>query len=403
MRFLLAAIAVTAGLFLFENTLFWEAIRVTGSTGFVSLVLASILAPLPLLIMKVGSWTDRVGPRPLLLTSLLAWIATMVGAALFTGRDGASGPLLLALGICDGVCTAVWIVPSQVMLGRVVPAGLMATAIGLGGLQFAAGRIIGGLAAANLIQVVGTRPTFAVAATLVGVGGLAMLGVKGHPAAWRAPAAQLPAKARDAFNWLRRDAEAVVLILMGPAIGVFAFTYLAVLPGVSRYVLHAGSEGLGLMTAAGGAGIGLTALLADSLGRRYGRGRLLFVAVGTGASALVLLGLSSNLAASVLLAGVLSGSLTLYTSVNNMLLQALAPPEMRGRVLAMYGLGFWAVLPFGSLLIGWSVDHAGARSVLEAMGVLTLSTVGCVLLTDTRLWRLDIGPDGAVTSRRPGA
>ena len=99
------------------------------------------------------------------------------------------------------------------------------------------------------------------------------------------------------------------------------------------------------MTAAGGVGIVVTDLTTDALGRWLGRGATLLRAIVCASLAIALIGISRSLILSVLLSAMITGSLILYISTNNLLLQALTPPKMRGRVLSIYAFVFWAIVP----------------------------------------------------------
>ena len=89
----------------------------------------------------------------------------------------------------------------------------------------------------------------------------------------------------------------------------------------------------------------------------------------------------------------------MFTATNNSLLQALTPLDMRGRVLAFYGLVVWIIFPVAALAIGVLVDRIGAPTVLQAMAALTLGSVVLLLLVYRPLARLDIGTSGAAQLR----
>jgi MFS family permease len=208
-----------------------------------------------------------------------------------------------------------------------------------------------------------------------------------------------PADIRQAFAWTIRSGPAVALLALGALTGLFTVAYLAVLPAVSRTILHAGPTGLGLMTATGGVGLSVAAFATDPLGRLVGRGATICVALGCTAIALAVLGTSTSLVVSITAVGAIAGCLGVFSATSNSLLQALSPPEMRGRVLAFYGLVVWVIFPIASLALGFSTDRFGASLVLEAMGALTLVSVVALLLAYRPLGKLDIGLSGAAQIR----
>src|SRR5712692_3085684 len=151
LTYLAAAIGTLTGLWLLETTLQWTVLASSGSSALVGVLYVAIFVPMVVLIVPVGLVIDRYGAKPLLLVSQGAWCSIMLAGAAMNHLGWMNAHVAISLGVLDGTCTAMWTVPAQVVLGRVVRKELMPSAVGLGLLQFAAGRIIGGsLAGATL-------------------------------------------------------------------------------------------------------------------------------------------------------------------------------------------------------------------------------------------------------------
>ena len=67
-------------------------------------------------------------------------------------------------------------------------------------------------------------------------------------------------------------------------------------------------------------------------------------------------------------------------------LQLAATPEMRGRVMALWGLAWLGSTPIGGPIVGWVGQEAGARWSLVVGGVPTLL---CGLLALPALVKID--------------
>jgi MFS family permease len=67
-------------------------------------------------------------------------------------------------------------------------------------------------------------------------------------------------------------------------------------------------------------------------------------------------------------------------------LQLAATPEMRGRVMALWGLAWLGSTPIGGPIVGWVGQEAGARWSLVVGGV---PTVLCGLLALPALVKID--------------
>jgi len=398
--YLAAAIGTLAGLWLLETTLQLVVLASSGSSALVGFLYVVIFVPIVILVVPVGLAIDRYGAKPLLVVSQVVWFGVMVAGAIVNHFGLMNAKVALALAVLDGVCQATWTVPAQVILGRVVRKELMPSAVGLGLLQFAAGRVIGGSLAAATLSAAGPTAALLIGAACIAIGMVAIVKVEENRGLERrSMSPPWPAEISQAFAWTIRNQPTVALFTLGGITSLFTVGYLTVLPAISRSTLHAGPAGLGMMTAAGGVGLAVAAFTSDPLGRLIGRGATLCLALGCTAFALASIGVSGSLAVTVVLVGVVAGCLGVFTATNNSLLQALTPLDMRGRVLAFYGLVVWIIFPVAALAIGVLVDRIGAPTVLQAMAALTLGSVVLLLLVYRPLARLDIGTSGAAQLR----
>lgn len=398
--FLGSTIATTAGLWLFETTLYWTALSTTGSADATGLILTALIVPVLLFIIPMGVVTDRWGDRRLLLLSQLGWLVTMVAAVLIahTGRLTFSVAVILAL--ADGLIDAVWVVPAQVLLARLVDRPLMAKAIAFGTLQVAFGRVIGGYGAGRVLASAGPTTTFALGATclVAGLVLMAFLRPKHSFADRRAHNGLL-----DGLRFAASHRPVLALYAMGASVALFLYGYLSILPVVSRSLLHAGPNGLGLMTGAGGIGTLLAAWLIDPIGRRLGRGTSLLASAAVASTAMVVLGVSRSQLVSTLAAGTITGSLMFYSATNTTLLQSLAPPDLRGRVLSFFGLAFWAMMPVSGLGAGYLADRFGVSPALMAMGFAAGVGLVTIKVFYRPLSNLDVSDEGSFVMRVPSS
>ena len=394
--FLLSAISTTTGLWFFETTLYWIALTRTGSATATGLILTALILPILLLVVPIGVITDRWGDRRLLPFSQGAWVVTMIVAASIASRGLLTFPVALGLALIEGLFDAVWVVPAQVLLARVVDRPLMAKAIALGTLQVAFGRILGGYGAGHMLAIAGPTVTFLIGAGCLVVGFLAMALVKPvHGLAARHERATFS----EGLRFVRKAPAALALYAIGSTTALFLYGYLSILPIVSRDLLHAGPQGLGLMTAAGGVATLAVVWIIDPLGRRFRRGTTLVASAVTASTAIGLLAASRSVALSVVLAGLITGTLIFYGATNTTLLQALAPPELRGRVLAFFGFAFWAIMPVGSVASGYVADRLGVRTALVIMGLTAVASLGVIAIVYRPLVSLDVSSDGLFALR----
>ena len=59
-------------------------------------------------------------------------------------------------------------------------------------------------------------------------------------------------------------------------------------------------------------------------------------------------------------------------NIANSLVQTLVPDKLRGRVMGVYTLTFFGLLPVGSLLMGMLAEHFGEAEAILICSVVTL-------------------------------
>jgi MFS family permease len=88
----------------------------------------------------------------------------------------------------------------------------------------------------------------------------------------------------------------------------------------------------------------------------------------------------------------------IFLATANSTCQLTSAPEMRGRVMALYGLVFLGSTPIGGPLIGFISQHAGSRYGMGLGGVATIASglvAGSVLMRRHFAPRPDFGGAGA--------
>jgi MFS family permease len=123
--------------------------------------------------------------------------------------------------------------------------------------------------------------------------------------------------------------------------------------------------------AAAGAGAVAGALWLAARPSVLGLGRVMMatsLAFGVG---LMLLGLSRTLWLALPLLLVTGAGMMVTFAASNTLLQTIVDEDKRGRVMSMYTMAVFGMVPFGSLFAGWLANHVGAPVTLCVGGLLT--------------------------------
>jgi MFS family permease len=364
----------------------WLALTLTNSPFWVGAAMGARALPLFFVGVPAGVLADRV-PRHRLL------IGTGTGLALTTAVMGVLTWLelvglgqLMLLTFVAGTLRGIEHAARQSYTHDVVGAPALMSGLAVLGVSMRVGWLLGSLGVGALIARFGSGPAYLAVAAAYLAGALAML-----PASAPAPAA---APEPDSM-WegviafivaMRKDRTLLVLMMLTAAAEVLGFAHQALLPSLSRDVLHTGPEGLGVMNAARSVG-GILGLIASMRGFAGGGGALFVLVLVAFGGSLIGLGAAPYLVGFLgvaLIVLVANAAGALADLLAQSLLQLSVPRHLRGRAG-----GAWVVAigfaPLGQLQIGALASLFGVSAALGASGLALVALAGATALLYPRL------------------
>ena len=254
-------------------------------------------------------------------------------------------------------------------------------------------RIIGPLIAGALITTIGLAPCFfvnglsylAVVAML-----LIMRASELHPAVRLANArGQIVAGLRYVWSTpVLRD----VLVIMA-IIGTLTYEFQVTLPLIAQNTFHGNAASYAALSAALGVGAVVGGLITASRKKTsfqaVVQAALLFGAAVLAASLMPTLRLA---VAALVVVGFCSIT---FSAMGNTTLQLTSTPQMRGRVMSLWGIAFLGSTTIGGPIIGFIGQNVGPQWALAAVAWLRLP------LEPTVCWRCADGPSRRRTRLRP--
>jgi MFS family permease len=78
------------------------------------------------------------------------------------------------------------------------------------------------------------------------------------------------------------------------------------------------------------------------------------------------------------------------------LMQELAPPEQRSRVMSFYAFSFMGAGPFGTIINGYLAASFGPQTAIVICG-LAMAAVSLIIALTTRLWGTQFKPSELAT------
>jgi MFS family permease len=211
----------------------------------------------------------------------------------------------------------------------------------------------------------------------------------------RLPGQERPAVARssrtdlkEGFRYAFHHPVIRTIILLIGAAGLFGNAFITLIPAWAVKILHGDATTNGWLQSARGLGALTGALLIASLGRFQFKGKLL--TAGTLALPLLLLvfAVTRWLPLSLLILVGVGGSLVVVMNLANALVQTHVEERFRGRVMGLYTLAFFGLLPLGALWSGALAEWRGEPVSIAFGALATLACATAAWMFAPRLRRL---------------
>jgi len=361
----------------------WLVLELTGSGTAIGLVLALQFLPVLLLGPVGGVLPDRFDKRHLLFATQAAagTLAAALGLLVLFDLIRLWMVYVLATGL--GFVNLVDNPTRQTFIGEMVGSDHLTNAVSLNSVLVNLARVIGPAVAGALILTVGLAPCFLVNAGsyLAVIAALAAMRVEDLRRSPRQPRRR--GQLREGLRYVRRTPTLFIPLLMMAVVGTLTYEFQVILPLLARFTFDGDAGTYSAMTACMGGGAVVGGLLTAAAGRRR------TTALATTAVAFGTVQLAAALAPGLWVALallVLVGAASIsFLALGNATLQLASAPEMRGRVMALWGVAFLGSTPVGGPLMGWIGEHLGPR---YGLGLGGLAALLCGLLAYRTLARI---------------
>ena len=350
-------------------------LRLTNNSG-IALGLVVALQQLPVLFLAPygGLLADRFSKRRLLYVtqSIAGLLAFVLGALVLLGAVQLW--MVFVIAGCLGTVNALDNPTRQTFVHEMVGRSQLGNAVTLNSIIVNLSRVIGPAIAVVIVAQVGLAPCFIIngasfAAVLYCL--FIMDGSLLHKAE-RVRAGKGQLREGFAYAWntpLLRD-----VLLMMAFVGTLTYEFMVSLPLLGKVTFAGGEAAVGILTCAMGVGAVFGGLV--TAGRRTSTMRTLTLgSLGFGGS-MVLLSFAPSLATGAIALGAVGFFSVWFTSLTNTILQLSSAPRMRGRIMALWSMGFLGSTVVGAPIIGWVCQFAGPRWGLAVGAVAALVAGG---------------------------
>ena len=354
--------------------------------------MAAGLRGLPTLI--IGPWAgviaDRMDRRKLVIVTQFF----LTGVSIFFAYLVATGTVqvwhVMVYATVSAVCFGFIMPARQALIVNTVPPEDLGNAFALTAMTVTSNRLIGGILGGLLITTVGIQWNFFVEGAAYTITALLLIPMKTpYREVSTARETSVMTNMKDGLVYIWRDNRIILhLMALSFILNMGFMPVPALLPAYTTDVLHSEANVGGYLMAAQGVG-GVTAtVLIASLGFVMKKGQIGLIALVVGSAAVLVLAQSHWLLLSLAMLVILGVSQTSFIVTNQVLVQAMVPDTLRGRVTSIYMLEF-GLGPLAILLIGFLMDVYSVSGALTIVAMVSLATSVFFLLTFRKVRNLD--------------
>jgi MFS family permease len=352
----------------------WAMTQMTSSADKVALVQTALMLPIMLISMPAGAIADMHDRR---IVALVALSISLIGATTLTALawlDLVNPNLLLMLCFVVGSGMALMGPAWQSSVSEQVPSETLPAAVALNGISYNIARSMGPAIGGIVVATAGAVAAFALNAVLYLPLMVALLAWKRVAEPSRLPRERLNRAIVSGVRYITNSPSIKIVLTRTMVTGLIGGSILALMPLVTRELLHGGAQTFGIMLGAFGLGAVIGALNIGELRKRMsGEAAIRACALSMGgAIAAVALSHQPVLTAAAL---VVAGAVWMMAvALFNIGVQLSAPRWVAGRSLAAYQAAISGGIAIGSWLWGHLTDAAGVETALLVSAALMLAS-----------------------------
>lgn len=351
----------------------WLVLRLTEDSPLaLAWVMASFALPMTFVSLVGGALADRLPRRRLVILSQAgnAVMTLVMGTLDFTGY--VQFWHVIAIGVINGSFMAFNMPSRQAMLSEIVPEKGLMNAISLNNSGMNLTRIIGPGVAGLLIAVpaIGTHGVFYIVSAIYVFSIIATLMVDAGKSPATSSRKSVAGDMWEGLKYAASDSGRSGLVSVVLISTLFGFSYYALMPAWAREALDVGSDGLGaLMTIMGVGALFGTLGLAARARSMSRRGIVLIATTVLWGICLAVFSQVTSYALSVPFLLAIGAISAVSMSMTMTMMQTLAAPEMRGRMMSI-GMMTFGAMPLSSIPFGWLAQRVGTPDSLMISGAL---------------------------------
>jgi MFS family permease len=349
----------------------WLVLQLARSHAGLALGLLAALNFGPMLFLGAfgGLLADRRDKRSILIATQSIFAVLALALWALVAANVVQLWMVYALTLLQGMVTAIDMPARQSFYVEMVGQAELTNAISLNSAVMTGTRIIGPALAGILIATIGLAPCFLVnavsyAAVIVGLRLMRPLDLQ------RTRAERRKGQLREGLAYVWRTAELRDPLVWMAFVFAFAFNFSILFPLLAKDVFGGDAGTLGLLLSLLGVGSLLGALVMAR--QEHPNPRRLALGSAAFGLASIAVAFAPTLLSELVLLVPMGFVSMVFMITGNSTLQLTSRPDMRGRVMALYGIVFLGSTPIGGPIAGWAAEQLGPRWALALGGAIAV-------------------------------
>jgi MFS family permease len=342
----------------------------------------------PFLLAPIGGMVaDRIERRYLVRSTRLATFGVTVVLFGLAATDLLEVWMVVVMAGLQGLVRSVEIPSDQALLANVVPEEDRANAVALTSTTQHGSRAVGPLLAGPLLATIGVEGAYGISALMALIAFMTVRRVQTRSRGGVARLADVAENLRVGWRYVRATGAVFALFVLVFAHCALTMSFDAMLPGFAETELHRPKGGLTMMNL--GVGVGAlvgTFVLSAAPAIRSGQ-LFLLTAVVSGVSPILMLW-AHHMEHAAVVAILMGSSQAMFMAMSAVMLQAVVPDEVRGRVMSLYLMSTGGIMAVANLGFGSLADVTGSPVLFALPGVAFVAIVAASLATGPHIRRM---------------
>ena len=382
--FFFGQIVSVTGTWMQSLALAWLVLKLTDSGVALGIQMALNFGPMLLIGAYGGLLADRRDKRTILIATQSAFAVLAIALWALVAFEVVDVWQVYGLSLLQGIVNAADNPARQSFYAEMVGEEDLTNAVSLNSAVMTGTRIVGPALAAVLIATRGLATCFL-------VNGISYLAVIGGLIAMRPDELhrtnrvdRRKGQIREGLEYVWRTSELRLPLLWMAVVFTFSFNFSVLFPLLAKWTFDGGPGVMAALFSVMGAGSMIGALAMAR--QRDPNPRRLAISTAAFGVLSVAAAVAPTLAVEIAVLIPLGVASMVFMITGNSTLQLASRPDMRGRVMALYGIAFLGVAPIGGPVAGWIAERFRTRMSIGFGGIVAVVTglVGLWMLARLR-------------------